>query len=96
MASGHTWVATAATTQPLPYNKRLVEKLLTAIYSAFDQNDLRAAGLLLRILETVMERPTDNQSTRKRGREQFVAAYEHLWALRHPARGASDQRPSHH
>jgi ketosteroid isomerase-like protein len=84
MASGHYSVATTTAAQPQKYGRRLAVKLLTAIYRAFDEGDLVVAGRLLRTLEAVMEQPADDPGARQNGREQFVAAHERLWTLRHP------------
>ena len=69
----------------LRYSRRLSDKVLIAFHHACDQGDLDVADMLLRVLETVIERrPTSPDTNRRRNMESLVAAHERLWHLRRP------------
>ena len=65
--------------------RRLSDKVLSAFHRACDQRDFEVAGRLLGVLELIITRPPVLPATRERQfKESLVAAYERLWALRHP------------
>lgn len=71
------------TATPRTRGRRLSDKLLVAFHHACDQRDLEVAGELLRTLERIATRPGPSPNRRK-DVDSLVAAYERLWALRHP------------
>lgn len=76
-------VSNASANQARRFGRRLSDKLLAAFYHACDQRDVRVARLLLCSLETVIARLPRDVALRQRERERLVAAYQHLWWIRH-------------
>lgn len=65
--------------------RRLTDKILASFHHACDQGDLEVAERLLRVVETILRRRDFTPDTDlRRHKESLVAAYERLWALRHP------------
>jgi hypothetical protein len=67
------------------YTRRLSDKILIAFHHACDDRDIEVAGPLLGVLEFMITRaPVLPAGRDRRSKESLVAAYERLWALRHP------------
>lgn len=70
---------------PGPRRRRLSDKLLVAFHQACDHGELQIAAELLRILESVVDRPAPHVVRNRRQMvESLVAAHHRLWELRHP------------
>ena len=72
-----------ATPSPPRYARRLTDQILLAFHQACDQSDFEVAERLLAVLEGVVARHIVSGRER-RVKDSLVAAYERLWALRHP------------
>jgi len=69
------------------HSRRLSDKVLIAFHHACDMNELTVAEQLLRVLETIVTRPSSRpEGNRRRNMESLVAAHERLWHLRHTQR----------
>ncbi len=67
------------------YTRRLSDKILIAFHQACDQGDYEIADLMLRALETMLQRrPMAADLNRRRSMDSLIAAHERLWHLRHP------------
>jgi len=70
------------------YTRRLSDKILIAIHFACDQGEMEIAWRLLRVLEVMLTRRSENSSDRRRQNlDGLVTAHERLWSLRHPDAG---------
>lgn len=69
------------------YTRRLSDKVLIAFHHACDQDDVKVAESLLKVLEFMIRREPILPAGGKKRRtaQSLVAAYERLWALRRPA-----------
>jgi hypothetical protein len=76
---------------PARYTRRLSDKILIAFHHACDDRDIEVAGRLLGVLEFMITRaPVLPAGRDRRSKESLVAAYERLWALRHPGLSSAD------
>lgn len=78
----------AQTSTALRSGRRLTDRILTAVHAACDHGELDVAVELLRIVEALATRRSQEpESSRRRLMEAVVAAHARLWHLRHPRRG---------
>jgi len=68
---------------PPRYARRLSDKVLGAFHHACDHGDYEVAQMLLRVVETLLERRgAYTPANRRKNVEGLVAAHERLWHLR--------------
>jgi hypothetical protein len=74
--------------------RRLSDHILVAFHQACDERDLEVAEQLLAVLAMVTAgRRHQPTAPDRRDKESLVAAYERLWALRHPDTAEGSDAP---